>query len=126
MKKRFKRLLSIAGVIIVLMVVNSACGTIYNEWPSVDVMRENLKDEDYTIEEDDIILIDDNEYMGNVIIATKKSEFVAGFWTDDEDVAEIVYEYWGSKYQSEHTLRVGTTVYSGTDRAIKHAGIRLR
>jgi len=79
-----------------------------------------------TITEDDKIQIDENEYTGYVITATKGSEFVAGFWANDSNAAEKVYDYWGSKYQSDYTLCVGTTVYSGTKLAIKHAGVNMR
>lgn len=126
MKRKYKILLSMVGVICALMVVNTACRSTHNEWPTVDEMRENLQNEDYTIDEVDKIIIDDNEYIGNAIIATKESEFLAGFWADDVDLAKIIYEHWGAKYQSDHTLRVGTTVYCGTKRAIKDAGINLK
>ena len=126
MKRKYKILLSMAGVISVFMIVFTACSTSDNDWPTADEMKENLQNEDYIIDELDKIIIDENEYKGNVIIAKKNSELIAGFWTDDVDVAKIIYEHWGEKYKSDHTLRVGTTVYSGTERAIKDAGINLK
>lgn len=125
MKRSIRKLFSLIGIISVLVVVNSACTSSKNEWPTVDAMKENLQKKDYTIMEDSKIIIDNNEYEGTVIIATKDSEMVAGFWGDDVETAKIVYEYWGEKYQSDHTLRVGTTVFCGSKQAIKHAGIKL-
>ena len=126
MKKRTEKVLGLVGVLIVFMKICTACSSSSNDWPDTDEMIKNLQNKDYTITEDSKIQIEEIDYSGSVIIATKGSDFVAGFWAEDTNAAEAVYDYWGTKYQSDHTLRVGTTVYCGTKRAIKHAGINLR
>jgi hypothetical protein len=126
MIRKNKTVISLIGIICLFMITCMGCTPSDIDWPSTDEMIRNLQSKGYNIIEETKVTIGDEEYIGRVIIATKGSDFVAGFWTDDVNAAVQVYNYWSAIYKSEHTLRVGTTVYSGTDRAIRHAGVNLK
>jgi len=100
--------------------------SIPKDWPDADEMIENLKNKGYTITEDNKVKVEEKEYAGVVIIAKKGSNFAAGFWAEDADAANDVYEYWGEKYNCTYQFVVGTTVYFGSKKGVKHAGINVK
>jgi len=125
-KKNLKIAFFLLTVFILNMTAFTACENIPDDWPTPDEMIENLQNKGYTITDDDKIKVKDEEYSGRVVIGEKGSEFVAGFWTEDIESAEAVHDYWGEKYQAKYILRVGTTVYCGTSKAVKHASINVK
>lgn len=126
MRKKLGTMISLASTLWIIMIIATSCSSSPSDWPSTEEMVKNLKAKGYTIVEDNKVVIDNQEFTGTVIIATKGSEFVAGFWSENIESADAVYDYWGKKYKSDYTLRVGTDVYCGTKKAVKHAGINVR
>jgi hypothetical protein len=94
-------------------------------WPDRDKMEKNLTKKHYEVTVSNIIQVNGASMSGERIKASKGKNFVEAFWYPPEADFEIIDQYLSDTYGSASYHRVGNTLYFGTKKALKDAGVVL-
>lgn len=95
-------------------------------WPDRDKMEKSLTKKDYDIMVSDVIDINGVALEGERIKASKGKNFVEAFWYKNASDLEAIDQYCSDAYGGASYYRVGNTLYFGTEKALKDAGVVIR
>jgi hypothetical protein len=126
----YKKAMSAIGVLIVIIMIGlmfaNQGDSIPENWPNRDKMEKNLNKKDYVVTISNSIIIDDNTYKGERITASKGNNFIDTFWFDDSAALTDIDQYCYDTYEGGYYYRVGNTLYFGTQKALKDAGVVIK
>ncbi len=126
-----KKAVFVFGIIIALMftimIFNNPGDHIPQDWPDMEQMSGSLSRRHYNLQiSTDNIAVGGITLEGQRIIGKKGKDYAEAFWCKDESAVDIIEDYLKDTYRKGSYHRVNNTIYFGTEKALKDAGLSLR
>lgn len=121
----------VIGIIIAIGMMGMILLNVYprehipEHWPSIEKMEKKLTSKHYEVTVSDVIEINGITLEGERIRAAKGKNFVEAFWYKNASDIDIIDQYCSDTYGAASYHRVGNTLYFGTEKALKEAGVDI-